>query len=72
LFRRARDSVGKDSAVTDNPKAEKRAAMGVCRQDTIKILKMVLDEKESDMEECLVDIVKSKTDLMTRKSRWIV
>jgi len=69
---RARESVSKDYAVTDNPKAEKRAAMGVCRQDKIKILKMVLDEKESDMEECLVDIVKSKIDLMTRKSRWIV
>jgi len=43
---RVRQSIGKDFAVTDNPMAEKCAAMGVCRQDKIKILRMVLDEKE--------------------------
>ena len=34
-FMRARESIGKDFAVTDNPKAEKCAAMGVCRQNKI-------------------------------------
>ena len=68
-FMRARESTGKDFAVSDNPNAAKCAAMGVCRQDKIKILKMVLDEKESEMEECLVDIVKSKTDLMDSKKQ---
>ena len=34
-FMRAQESIGKDFAVTDNPKAEKCAAMGVCHQDKI-------------------------------------
>ena len=34
-FMRAPESIGKDFAVTDNPKDEKCAAMGFCRQDKI-------------------------------------
>ena len=34
-FMRAPESIGKDFAVTDNPKAGKCAAMGVCCQDKI-------------------------------------